>query len=80
MRVLQTLKLNYGWRYEALRRLSLNQPIYWGPEPYTHTEKMRILSPRMREKYKDLSHVSFLEKPASKDNFIQKVNEATKRE
>ena len=68
--LLQTLKLNYGWRYEALRRLSLNQPIYWGPEPYTHTEKMRILSPRMREKYKDQTSWKSI-KPIY-DNFLNK--------
>ena len=39
-----------------------------------------FIDEKLRVKYKDLSHVSFLEKPASKDNFIQKVNEATKRE
>tara|TARA_B100000029_G_scaffold438014_1_gene453570 strand:- start:82 stop:453 length:372 start_codon:yes stop_codon:yes gene_type:complete len=34
-----------------------------------------FIDEKLREKYKDLSHVTFLEKPVSKEIFIQKVNE-----
>ena len=34
-----------------------------------------FIDEKLREKYKDLSHVTFLEKPVSKEVLIQKVNE-----
>ena len=34
-----------------------------------------FIDEELREKYKNLSHVTFLEKPVSKESFIQKVNE-----
>ena len=36
-----------------------------------------FIDEKLREKYKDLPHVTFLEKPVSKESFIQKVNEVT---
>ena len=51
VKFLNFFKLNTDWRYEALRRVSLNQPIYWGPEPFTHIQKLRFLSDSMKEKF-----------------------------
>ena len=53
VKFLNFFKLNTDWRYEAIRRVSLNQPIYWGPEPFTHNQKLRFLSDSMKEKFKD---------------------------
>ncbi|MDC0255605.1 response regulator [Bacteriovoracales bacterium] len=36
-----------------------------------------FIDEKLREKYKDLPHVTFLEKPVSKESFVQKVNEVT---
>ncbi|MDE3047504.1 MAG: asparagine synthase (glutamine-hydrolyzing), partial [Verrucomicrobiota bacterium] len=42
--------------YERLRRGSLDQPIFWsGAESFTEAQKKRLLSPRLREKFKDLT-------------------------
>lgn len=39
--------------YERLRRGSLDQPIFWsGAESFTEAQKKRLLSPRLREKFK----------------------------
>ncbi len=51
VKMLSFFRLDHNRRFEAIKRLSLGQPIYWGPEPYTHNEKMRLLSPRMREQF-----------------------------
>ena len=45
------LNLDKDWRYEAVKRCSRGEPIYWGPEPYTHSQKMELLSPRLRENF-----------------------------
>ncbi len=38
--------------YEALRRATLNQPIFWGGvDAFTQGQKMKLLSPRMRERF-----------------------------
>lgn len=48
---LDLIGLNQDWRYEALKRVSNNQPIYWGPEPYTHNQKIKLFSKRMQKKF-----------------------------
>jgi asparagine synthase (glutamine-hydrolysing) len=43
-------------RREYLRRATLGQPIFWGgAEAFGHAEKMRLLSPRLRDKFKSFS-------------------------
>lgn len=49
--LLRSLNLDKDWRYEAVKRCSRGEPIYWGPEPYTHSQKMELLSPRLRETF-----------------------------
>lgn len=45
-----------SFRYEWLRRGALGQPIFWGgAEAFTDMEKKKILSPRLREKFKDFT-------------------------
>jgi len=42
--------------YELLRRASIGQPVFWGgAETFTETQKKRLLSPRLRSKFKDFS-------------------------
>lgn len=42
--------------YEWLRRGAYGEPIFWGgAEAFTEEEKKRLLSPRLREKFKDYS-------------------------
>jgi len=42
--------------YEWLRRGVAGQPIFWsGAEAFTETEKKKLLSPRLRQKFADLS-------------------------
>ncbi len=41
-------------KYEWLRRGAMDQPIFWGgAEAFTQAEKMRLLSPRLRQAFKD---------------------------
>jgi asparagine synthase (glutamine-hydrolysing) len=73
---LKVLKKDNDWRYEAIKRCSNGEPIYWGPEPYTHHQKMDLLSPRLKKSFKNISswdaikHIrqSFLEKSKTKSN------------
>jgi len=45
-----------GLPYEALRRASVNQPVFWGGvDCFTDYQKQRLLSPRLREKFKAFS-------------------------
>ena len=45
-----------GLPYEALRRASVNQPVFWGGvDCFTENQKQRLLSPRLREKFKTFS-------------------------
>ncbi|HXY48718.1 MAG TPA: asparagine synthase (glutamine-hydrolyzing) [Terriglobales bacterium] len=57
--VLGALKLVGAERtrpYEYLRRAVLEQPVFWGgAEAFTETQKRRLLSPRLRHKFSDLS-------------------------
>ena len=43
-------------RYEALRRGSLGQPVFWGgAEAFTQAQKERLLSPRLRRAFADFT-------------------------
>jgi asparagine synthase (glutamine-hydrolysing) len=43
-----------GWRFEYLRRSSCKLPIFWGgAESYTQSQKMQLLSKRMKTKFKN---------------------------
>ena len=43
-------------RYEWLRRSSVGQPIFWGgAEAFSEAQKQRLLSPRLREKFRNLT-------------------------
>jgi len=45
-----------GHPYEALRRSSLGQPVFWGgADAFTDTQKHRLLSPRLRQQFKGLT-------------------------
>ncbi len=56
VKILSMIGLDKDWRYEYLRRASRNVPIFWGgAEAFTHAQKMRLLSPRMRERMKDVT-------------------------
>lgn len=57
--------------FEWLRRASLGQPIFWGgAEAFPHTQKQRLLSPRLRQQFRHLTswdalapiHARFTEK------------------
>ena len=74
--ILKFLNKDKDWRYEAIKRCSLGQPIYWGPEPYTHAQKMELLSPRLRKSFGKTTswqaikkiHDDFVEKSESNSN------------
>lgn len=74
--ILSLLGLDKDWRFEAVRRVSLGQPIYWGPEPYPHLEKMKLLSPRMKKLFANITswqaikpiHDQFLAKSKQRSN------------
>lgn len=45
-----------GWPYEWLRRGAARQPVFWGgAEAFTHARKLRLLSPRLRSKFRELT-------------------------
>lgn len=45
-----------GFAYELLSRNAQGRPIFWsGSEAFTETLKMRLLSPRLKRKFRDLS-------------------------
>jgi len=73
--LLRILKKDQDWRYEAIKRVAEEQPIYWGPEPYTHNQKMALLSPRMKIFFKETTSWEAI-KPIH-DNFISKSKEAS---
>jgi asparagine synthase (glutamine-hydrolysing) len=63
--------------YEWLRRGTVNQPIFWGgAEVFTEVQKRRLLSPRLRREFANLSswdalksiHQRFLEKAWEKSH------------
>jgi asparagine synthase (glutamine-hydrolysing) len=42
-----------GLPYEALRRAAAGQPVFWGgADTFTERAKMRVLSPRLRERFR----------------------------
>jgi len=56
----------FGYRdsfaYEGLRRGIRNEPIFWGgAEAFTHTQKMGLLSARLRQKFKNFTSWQALE-------------------
>lgn len=53
---LSLVGLDEDWRFEYLKRSSQGLPIFWGgAEVLTHKQKIRLLSPRLREKFKSSS-------------------------
>lgn len=53
---MRLLKRELSFPYEWLRRGSVNQPIFWGgAEAFTETHKKRLLSPRLRKKFANLT-------------------------
>lgn len=53
---LRALGKDTSFHYEKLRRGSLDQPIFWsGAESFTERQKQKLLSPRLREKFKHFS-------------------------
>ena len=45
-----------SWYYEWLRRGAAGQPVFWGgAETFTDTGKRRVLSPRLRRQFADLT-------------------------
>jgi asparagine synthase (glutamine-hydrolysing) len=53
MAALRMLGKDQGHPYEALRRAVAGQPIFWGgADCFTDTQKRRLLSPRLRERFK----------------------------
>ena len=62
-----------GWEYEYLRRDSEKKPIFWGGSgAYTEVQKRRILSSRMRKKFKGASSWSALTK--IRERFLKKCD------
>ena len=62
-----------GWKYEYLRRDSDKKPIFWGGSgAYTEMQKRRILSSRMREKFKNVNSWSALTK--IRERFLKKCD------
>ena len=56
LRAIKAMGKETSMHYERLRRGSLDQPIFWsGAESFTEAQKKRLLSPRLREKFKNLS-------------------------
>ena len=56
MRVLRAVGREQGKLYEALRRMSIGQPLFWGTtEAFTEAEKRALLSPRLRAKFEGRS-------------------------
>lgn len=53
---------NQDFRYEKLRRGAIGQPIFWGgAEAFTEAQKQQLLSPRLRQKFADLTSWSAIE-------------------
>jgi asparagine synthase (glutamine-hydrolysing) len=54
--VLQAAGYDHAWQYEYLRRASRSEPLFWGgAEAFTDADKRRLLSPRLREQFADLT-------------------------
>lgn len=47
---------DHAWQYEYLRRSARGEPLFWGgAESFTDSEKRRLLSPRLRREFRDLT-------------------------
>ena len=47
---------DHAWQYEYLRRGSRGEPLFWGgAESFADAEKRRLLGPRLRSQFKDLT-------------------------
>ena len=56
VKLLEIVGLVNDWRYEYLKRSSQGLPVFWGgAEMFTHHQKMNLLSPRMRNAFKNNS-------------------------
>ncbi len=54
LHILRIFKKNHSFPFEWLRRSAQGVPIFWGgAEAFTHEEKMNLLSPRLKTKFKD---------------------------
>ncbi|MEW5704587.1 MAG: asparagine synthase (glutamine-hydrolyzing) [Pseudomonadota bacterium] len=61
-RVLSLAGQDHTQTAEHLRRASMGQPLFWGgAEAFTHADKWRLLSPRLREKYRGKTSWSVIE-------------------
>ena len=75
-KVLSWAGKDYKMVAERLRRAGQGEPIFWGgAEAFTHADKMRLLSPRLRSDFADTSSWSAIE-PIHK-RFIEKATEAS---
>jgi asparagine synthase (glutamine-hydrolysing) len=53
---LRLLNKNHGFAYELIRRGSRGEPVFWGgAEAFTEDQKQRLLSPRLRSRFRDLT-------------------------
>ncbi len=59
--LLQMIGRDKGFRYEYMRRASLDQPVFWtGADCFPDLAKRALLSPRLRDKFADLSSYEVL--------------------
>lgn len=59
---LQAAGRKFTFPYERLRRGARSEPIFWsGEELFTDAEKKRLLSPRLRDKFRDFTSVGAVE-------------------
>lgn len=53
-KVMKIFGMDESVYFEYLRRANAKEPVFWsGSEAYSHVQKMRLLSLRMKNKYKD---------------------------
>jgi asparagine synthase (glutamine-hydrolysing) len=73
---MRTIGKDGGLPYEWLRRGAADVPIFWsGAEAFTETQKKRLLSPRLRQKYRDLTSWDAIQ--PIRERFEQKAWEPT---
>jgi len=59
---LRLIGKDQDFRYEWLRRGAKKEPIFWGgAEAFTEAQKQRLLSPRLRKQFEDLTSWEVLE-------------------
>ena len=72
--ILDFIGLNTSWKTEYLRRDAAGLPIFWGGSgAYTDHEKFKILSPRMKNKFKNFSSWNAIEN--IRNRFLMKNSE-----